>query len=395
MDKEQIIEYIEDLTAINTHCHHFKNDFFQELDLDKLLRSTYINWCGVEFGSDEKSRKEYLDKVKYNSYFVWLQKALKSIYQTNEKLNSRNWEEYSDLIRKAHLDHEWHKTVLKKYCKYERIILDTRWDPGSNNDEPDIFASTFRVDPLFFGFNPDMFDHDGNNVFKFYNKEFIDVDSYLLFVRNLITSKIKGGCVAIKCVIAYDRTLKFEAATKEEAGRVFKNRDYTRADILIFQDYLFNYICDIAAELDVPLQCHTGLGCLDGTSSINLLNTIKKHPDTKFVLFHGSFPWTDDLLALVHNYRNVYPDLCWLPLISPSAAEYLLHQLIEVGTAEKICWGCDTWTSEESFGARIAINSVLANVFSKKINDGYMDETDARYLLENILYRNAKVLYKI
>ena len=39
---------------------------------------------------------------------------------------------------------------------------------------------------------------------------------------------------------------------------------------------------------------------------------------------------------------------------------------IEIGTSDKIFWGCDTWTSEESFGARIALNNVLASVLSQK-----------------------------
>lgn len=83
----------------------------------------------------------------------------------------------------------------------------------------------------------------------------------------------------------------------------------------------------------------------------------KSNPDTKFVLFHCSFPWADDVTGLLHAYRNVYCDLCWLPILSPSAAEYTLHQLIEIGTSDKICWGCDTWTSEESYGARITANT--------------------------------------
>lgn len=395
MYKDELEESIEKTMAINTHCHHYKNEFFRDLDLDKLLRSSYVNWCGVPFDESSDSKKLYLDKVRFNSYFVWLQKSLKKIYRIEEGLTAKNWDMYSDKIKIAHSDGGWHKRVLKDFCRYEKIIVDTRWDPGSNNDEPDIFASTFRVDPLFFGFSQDAFDHDSNNAFKFYQADYKDLDSYLLFVKNLITRKLRGGCVSIKCAIAYDRPLRFQEVTKEEASKVFNNGDFSKEDIRKFQDYLFNYICDIAAEQKTPLQCHTGLACLDGTNAINLLKTIKGHPETKFVLFHGSFPWTDDLLGLLHVHPNVYTDICWLPLISPSAAEYALNQMIEVGTADKICWGCDTWTSEESYGARIAINFVLTNVLTKKISDGYIDLNDAKQLVENVLYSNPKALYKL
>jgi hypothetical protein len=29
--------------------------------------------------------------------------------------------------------------------------------------------------------------------------------------------------------------------------------------------------------------------------------------------------------------------------------------LIEAGAAERVCWGCDTWTPEESYGSRLAL----------------------------------------
>jgi predicted TIM-barrel fold metal-dependent hydrolase len=122
---------------------------------------------------------------------------------------------------------------------------------------------------------------------------------------------------------------------------------------------------------------------------------IKKNPDTKFVLFHASFPWTDDILALLHNCPNVYADICWLPLLSPTSAEHTLHQLIEVGTSDKISWGCDTWTSEESYGARLAVNSVLSNVLDAKVKSGYFTPADAIQMAENILRNNAKELYKL
>ncbi len=394
MQTEKIKKIIEETMAINTHCHHYRNDFFEDLDLDKLLKNSYANWCGVSFDDSMQSKQEYLDYIRYNSYFVWLQKSLKKIYQIEENLTVENWELYSNKIRTAHRDHEWHKNVLRDFCRYEHVILDTRWDPGSNNDEPGIFASTFRVDPLFFGFSRDRTDHDGNNAFKFYKKEFSDLDTYLAFVSDLITQKIKGGCVSLKCAIAYDRTLDFKAVTKEEAEAVFLDKDMSETNIKNFQDYLFHHICRVAAKLNVPLQCHTGLGCLSGTSAIQLQQTIKRHPDTKFVLFHGSYPWTDDLLGLLHVYPNVYADICWLPLISPSAAVHALHQLIEVGTADKVCWGCDTWTSEESFGARIAVNHVLEEVLVKKIDDGYLGFDDAVKLIKRILYLNPKQLYQ-
>jgi len=128
---------------------------------------------------------------------------------------------------------------------------------------------------------------------------------------------------------------------------------------------------------------------------MKLQKVISKTPDTKFVLFHCGYPWIDDIGGLLHAYPNVYPDLCWLPLISPTASKRMLHELIEVGTSDKVCWGCDTWTSEESYGALLAIRHTLASVLSEKIKEGYLCKEDARNIIDNILYKNASRLYKL
>ncbi|MGL4337034.1 MAG: hypothetical protein ACRCST_09055 [Turicibacter sp.] len=96
----------------------------------------------------------------------------------------------------------------------------------------------------------------------------------------------------------------------------------------------------------------------------------------------------------MNTYHNVYPDLCWVAQISTTACERLLHELIETSHSNKICWGCDTWASEDSFGALLAIRHVLAKVMAEKVMDDYMSMSDAKDLINRILYTNAKELYK-
>jgi len=394
---KKILEIAANTITINTHSHHRDDSFFINFNLDKLLENTYISWCGVVFDKSVESRKNYIDKVRFKSYYVWLQKALKEIYGFSEDLSAQNWDYYSSIISTYYKDNSWHKRILQNNCKYEKIILDTYWDPGSNNNDPVLFSPAFRINPLFFGYSKDAFDHNENNVFKLYNRKFHDIDEYIFFVRNLIKEEIKSGCVAIKNALAYDRALDFDKSSKDDAQKVFKKSksDITDDDIRLFQDYVFDEICKLAADINVPVQCHTGMGRIEKTNALNLLNVIKSNPDTKFILFHGSFPWTDDMPGLMHAYPNVYFDLCWLPILSPTAAEYTLNQIIEIGTSDKIFWGCDTWTSEESFGARIALNNVLASVLSQKIERKYFGINDAEYLIKKILYENPKEMYNL
>ena len=94
------------------------------------------------------------------------------------------------------------------------------------------------------------------------------------------------------------------------------------------------------------------------------------------------------------THPNVVADICWLPLISPSAGRRALHELIEVCDADRICWGCDTWTSEESYGAWLAFQDTLLRVLEEKIAEGYMNEETAKAYADGILHDNADRIFQ-
>lgn len=117
------------------------------------------------------------------------------------------------------------------------------------------------------------------------------------------------------------------------------------------------------------------------------------HPETKFVLLHCGFPWVDDILSMVNGYPNLYPDLTWVPILSYTASNRILHQLIEMSQIDKICWGCDTWTVEESYGSLLAFRFSLCKVLSEKIADGYLSVNNAKDIIDKILFDNAQNIY--
>jgi len=87
-------------------------------------------------------------------------------------------------------------------------------------------------------------------------------------------------------------------------------------------------------------------------------------------------------------------DLCWLPLISPSAGVRALHEILEVCNGDKIVWGCDTWTGEESYGALQSMADILARVLSEKIDSGYFNMKDALGIADGIMRDNAGQWYR-
>ena len=393
--EQELMGYISDHKIRNTHSHHLPEQATLDFNLDKLINNTYLQWMQITPGSTAESRSAYLEKVRYKSFFAWLQKSVQELYGISDPITAGNWDSISDQISKAHQNPAFYMDVLKNKCKYQNIIVDTYWNPGSDNGRPELFTPSFRLDLFFLGYKKGLRNHDGVSLEERFGELPDNLPDYVEWVRTWIIRKKNAGCVALKIALAYERDLHFEKVTQEQAERVFrvKESDITQEDIRYFQNYLFWKICEIAAELSLPLQCHTGMGQITNTNILQLNDVIKSNPETKFVLLHCGFPWLDDLFPMVDGYQNVYPDLTWVPLLSYTASNRVLHQLIEMSQINKICWGCDTWTVEESYGSLLAFRFSLCRVLTEKIEDGYLSVSNAKDIIDKILFDNAGKLY--
>jgi len=396
MNTISFTETFDSCRIFNTHSHHLPDCRQKELTLPEILQESYVSWCGASIPGSAAEAGQFLSLVGNRSYFIWLEKSLQELYAIKEPLSSKTWDEYGQKIKDAHKDADWHMKVLRESCRYEYIVQDSYWDPGDDNGH-EVFRPAFRVNSFFFGYDKNACDHDGKNAQILYSRKISDIDEYTSFVRDMILEKKRKGCVGIKSAIAYDRPIRFGPATKVQAAAAlrYEGTDGSDEDIVHFQDYIFDKICAFAAEFDLPFQIHTGMGQMNGTNAMQLQQAINSHPDTTFLLMHGGFPWTDDYVGLVHYYTNVYADICWLPLISPNTARRVMHELIEVCNADKVCWGCDTWTSEESYGALLALRETLTGVLSEKVASGYMDPDSAKEYIKKVLYKNAFDIFKV
>ena len=130
--EQELMNYISDHKIRNTHSHHLPEQAMVDYDLDKLINNTYLQWQQVTPGTTAESRNAYLEKTRYKSYFVWLQKAIGELYGISEPITAQNWDQISDRIRKAHQNPDFYMDVLKNKCKYQKVIVDTYWNPEGN-----------------------------------------------------------------------------------------------------------------------------------------------------------------------------------------------------------------------------------------------------------------------
>ena len=394
MNMQSLCDYIDSLPIISTHEHHQPFELKQPATLEFLFSSGYVGWMISQPNTPEQ-RESFLELISGNSYFVWYEKALNDLFDFGGEITKENWDVVSAQCSSALANPGFHEWIFKEKCRYLRAIIDTYWQPGSDNNRPDLYSPTLRVNCWLYGSNTQLRDHNGNNAQVIYGK-CQDLDEYLAKLESTIAEAKKKGAVALKSALAYDRPLLFKPRSKEEVAKIFGKQELTDEELAVFGDFIYDEICRLAAKYELPFQNHVGLGKLPGTNPMNLVPMIEKHPETKFVLFHMGYPWIDEVIALSHNYENVYPDLCWLPSISTIAGVRAVHTLIETARdSSRVCWGGDSWLVTESYAASLAVRWTLKKVLCEKVEYGYLTEARARNFAERILYKNAATLYGI
>ncbi len=390
----ELKDAVDHLPIFSTHEHHKEDEFHRTLDLDILFANSYVGWCSLPASKTKSERKRWLDTVRYNSYFIWLNKAVAEIYQI-DSIDEDNWDELSRMIHSAHQTDDYHISLLRKHAHYTHFLEDCYWNPGSDILHPEIATPVYRIDPWLSAYHPDIVK---NNIpHSPLGKGLGSLDAF----EEALIGEIKmrrSSIAALKCAIAYERSIDFQPVARHEILSIYgKNPcELKEGERKKFGDYVFSLIADTAGQQGLPIQIHTGLAKISGSNPLLLEPLISKFPNTTFVLFHGGFPWVYETAGLVHNYANVVLDINWLPLISTSASVQALHLYMEVlPSADRITWGGDCWTSEEAVGASLAFRHVLLKVLGQKVEEGYYSVPQAVRFAEKIMISNAQKLYGV
>jgi predicted TIM-barrel fold metal-dependent hydrolase len=126
-----------------------------------------------------------------------------------------------------------------------------------------------------------------------------------------------------------------------------------------------------------------------------LNNLFIRHPQARFVLFHGGYPWTSQVTALAKMFPNVHLDLVWLPQITKVKAIAALDEMLDAVPYNKLFWGGDCHFIEESVGSLEVAREVVAATLAARIARGDLSESLAREIGAAIFGENAKRFFRL
>ncbi len=413
-------EFVEHLPIVDVHEHHLPEIILErEVNLLQLFQQSYAGWTQVRpYCLPTESRAAdpmlaaagpttwealvpFLDHSGSNSFVRNLIRAVVELHGRGApEITRDNWQVLDATVRAVHRRPEWQHEVLNR-ARITNVITDAYNDPlldprptlGAN------YRSVMRINSLTLGWHPNSRDHNGNRAHELLNRVGLEArsfDDYLAALVKLVAGMAARGQVALKNALAYDRDVNFDEPNEPLARAAWGQAAPPPAERKAFGDFIVDHLCRLAAAQDIPVQMHLGTGIIRSSHPLGVAGLIERHPRTRFLLMHLAYPWSRDLLGMAFVYRNIWLDLTWSFLLSPSHFKLALHEAIEVLPNEsRMMLGGDNWHVEETYGAMQTARRLIAEVLAEKLAGGYFSRATAERLARRMLHDNAHEFFKL
>jgi predicted TIM-barrel fold metal-dependent hydrolase len=157
-------------------------------------------------------------------------------------------------------------------------------------------------------------------------------------------------------------------------------------------------IIQTATENDVPIQLHSGLFGNCGNdpqkgNPLQLINIFSEYSGTKFILFHGSYPFSSEMAAVVRGFPNVFLDICWTPWMLHNNLQKYLSEWLALIPCNKILVGGDSECIERVYAAMITAKKCVAEVLADYVQRGTYSKRMAMTVARKMFRENAQAVY--
>lgn len=416
---------ISEIKVIDTHEHlqtisALTPDLKPPIPVFNLFDCSYIYQLKGDYTAITEQLQHYRGTGYLRSWLI----AMEDLYGLEGPITPKYVAEMEQKINGAYADDIAHNTnrhlesVLKKNMHVDRVINNIRVDEQRNLPSP-LIQHAAGIPSILEGMLVPKSEVSSENVVYWYAysklgkkpeevrnlADYCDLtDKFLQFVKE------SGKFMCFKLQTAYRRPIRFPEPPDNEKiiQNLFNKPPRSEEEFYLFGDFMFHHILEWAASnWRKPFQIHTGLAWMfdGGSNALNLSYLFQKFPDIHFDLFHGNYPY-NNLAGMLHQIRNISADLCWLPAISPTAAQRNLVELFEVGDMvadmpyhqpglRTSLFGGDSRLVEGSYGGLQLAKDVLIRALEDLYTRGHIFEQDAIALAENVLYHNPKRIFSL
>jgi hypothetical protein len=409
--KEELISITNQLPLFDTHEHieRDKEGRYYGADLFDILKNTFYLWADLvssgmpsapwpEEENDDEKRWEtlrgWLPNVSASGYYRGIVRGLQAIHgMEGDIINDGNWRLLNESIRSAYQDPDWTAKTLRQKTHIQWAVNDV---DGFDMDRS-LFLPAIKFDYLLRGGSPS----GREQIRQIDNAEIQSFDDYVTFLGSKLAEFKAKGAIALKTVTPYYRGLDYDEVSAEVAQRAYSPQgEPTLKDKKAVEDFAFHEVVRNAIKLDLPIQIHTGILAWNTTflphCNPTALNTLfLRYPTCRFVLFHGGYPFADELGILAKTFPNVFLDLCWMPWISQQLTRHYLELWLELVPVNKFMWGGDAHRAECVHGHWLVAQEVVCDVLAGKVAAGILPAESAKRIAAGIFRENARAFFRI
>ena len=213
-----------------------------------------------------------------------------------------------------------------------------------------------------------------------------------------VMAKHAGCAIAVKSQHAYNRTLRWSKRDDGDAERALQKAladQATEEDRLCLGDWGWDRGARLAAEHNLPFKTHTGYCAgnngmvMDRIPTRNLCPLMIEHQETRFVLMHIAYPYSDELIAMTKHFSNVYADLCWAWSINPLQSLDFVRRYIHAAPINKLfAFGGDVFRPTSAVAYSIQTRRWLARCLAAEVDEDYLSLAAAKNIADRIMRLN-------
>lgn len=390
---KEIFEQVQQIPVVDTHEHLPYCDEIRDKDTDVLKEylQHYMSSDIISAGMDKKEMEKVMDTnipilerwamvepywevCRYTGYGRALDISVRKIYGI-DGIRKDTIEALNDAFMKSLIPGHFHY-VLKDICNVRVGLLDGFL--GRFECDKELFRRVWRPENYIM---PDSAEFI-NWLEREYSIDVRTLDDWLEAFDRELEDALANGIAALKCGLAYSRSLYFKKVDYKTACSVFNKslEDWRRNGTLTFpvevQDFMMHYILRKADEKNLTFQFHTGLqegngNILSNSNPILLNNLFLEYPNVNFDIFHIGYPFQGIASALCKNFPNVFIDMCWAHIISPSASMQALDDFLDAVPYNKIsAFGGDYLLVDGVCGHLHMARENVSRVLATKVEQG-------------------------
>jgi predicted TIM-barrel fold metal-dependent hydrolase len=407
---------LDSIPAIDAHDHlwpfdklpgYVETEHGKGMNLAGLWHNSYYRWTnpltpwqpGQKFDDWWARAKNDFANARATSFYRYQLPAFQDLYGIDfDRITDAQARDLNERIYRNYLDQRWLYEVVTEKANIELMFNDPYWARYEFKQDYPFSVLVLNVTPLVRGFHPSEFKAPADDPYHFARQKGLkleSLDDYLSVLDALFREAKAKGAVCLKTTLAYQRTLHFENAPVERTARVFgkPRSELTAEQIKEFEDFIMWRLVGLSAKYELPFQIHTGQARIQGSNPMLLVDLIEANPKTKFILFHGGYPWVGETGVIAMRHKHVWIDSCWLPTLSYSTAKRAYHEWLEAVPSNKILWGADCNHAEGIYGATVFTRRCLAEMLAEKVDRGDLIEEHALHIGRQILRDNALELF--